>query len=282
MIVKKTEKKSNYLDLSKVERKEISIQFSLDGFSFCVQDLDLLEYIYFKTFTFSSKIKNPEELLKHIKQLFITEEELSQNFETINVIHENNLSSFVPMALFNKNNIKDYISFNNKTYKSDYFIYDQLATQDMNAVYIPYINVNNFLIDQFGSFYYKHYSSILVETLLNNFSINNEKYLFIHATKTHLEIIACQNKKLLFYNSFDYITKEDFIYYILFTIEQLKLNTETINLQFLGTIDLKSDLYEITYQYIRNVSFIEDKFKFNSIIGIDNKIIRENFSLFHF
>jgi hypothetical protein len=62
---------------------------------------------------------------------------------------------------------------------------------------------------------------------------------------------------LLFFNSFDYQTKEDFIYYLLFTTEQLNLNPEYIKLQLLGDISEESEWFEMAYTYIRNVSLLD-------------------------
>ena len=41
----------------------------------------------------------------------------------------------------------------------------------------------------------------------------------------------------------------------LFTIEQVEIDTETIDFIFLGNIGLNDDMYSLAYQYIRNVSF---------------------------
>lgn len=281
MMVKKIKRKNNHLDFSTIENLELSIQFSLDGFSFCLSNTDLDEFVSFHKYEFNEYSKNPELLLNNIMQIFIEEEDLRLNYSKINVIHENNLVSFVPKVLFDESQLKNYLSFNIKTYESDFLVYDGLVNQEMNAVFIPYINVNNFLIDQYGSFTYKHYSSILVENLLNFFESKEGTSFFVNVTALHFEIIVSKNKKLIFYNSFEHHTKEDFIYYILFTIEQLSLNVETLKLQFLGTINIESELYQIAYKYIRNISFIENNFKhLNNIV--DAKLIRENFSLFHF
>ena len=61
--------------------------------------------------------------------------------------------------------------------------------------------------------------------------------------------------KLLLYNTFEYNTNEDFIYYILFVLEQLNLNPETINLVFLSDVIENDELHSIAYKYIRNVTF---------------------------
>ncbi len=274
-------RKINNLELLKIEHKELSIQFSLDGFSFCVYDLDLQEFVAFYKYEFS-KVKTPEQLLDAIKQLFVSENNLRITYDKVKVIHHNNLISFVPKVMFDEANLSEYVSFNNKIYNNDFFAFDTIINQEMNAVYIPYVNINNFFIDQYGSFLYKHASSILVEKLLNQFSKSHETTFFVNVNKTDFQIIISKNKKLLFFNSFQYVTKEDFIYYILFTMEQLKLNTEEIDLKLLGKISKEDALYQITYKYVRNVEILSNDFSFNKHVEIDNKIIRENLSLFHF
>jgi len=48
--------------------------------------------------------------------------------------------------------------------------------------------------------------------------------MFVNLDNKHFEIVVIANNKLILYNSFKYQTKEDYIYYILFTAEQLELN----------------------------------------------------------
>ena len=83
------------------------------------------------------------------------------------------------------------------------------------------------------------------------------RYFYVHFSKIKFEIVVVQNQKLLLFNSFDFITKEDFIYYLLFTTEQLNLNPEHFKVQLLGLISEDSELFEIAYKYIRNVSLLD-------------------------
>ncbi len=280
MITKIEKKKSKHLALQQIENKQLSIQFSLDGFSFCVTDLDLLQHIIFLKYKFNNKILNPITVLSSIKKIFIEEPILQEKYNKVVVIHVNNFSTFVPKALFDKDNLANYIKFNNKIFESDFFTYDTIANQDMFAVYVPYVNINNFFIDQFGTFDYKHSSSILVEKTANEYVKNNATYFFINVAKNHFDIVVHRNKKLQLYNTFSYTTKEDFIYYILFVMEQLKLDVERIPLILLGEIKEGDTLYEELYKYIRNVSFLEENTMYDSIIEIDETIKRENFILF--
>jgi len=77
--------------------------------------------------------------------------------------------------------------------------------------------------------------------------------MHVHINKNHFEIIVTNQGKLELYNTFNYKTKEDFIYYILFAAEQLSLNPETLIFEFIGSINVDDDLYKIAYKYIRHI-----------------------------
>ncbi len=236
--------------------KDVSIQFSLGGFSFCISNSITKEIQHFTTHTFEEPIATPELLLSKIEELFNDFKALKQDFDTVTVIHQNNLSTLVPTPLFNENELKVYLEYNIKTLTNDFIAFDSLSQLDIKNVYVPYININNFFFQQFGEFEYKHYSTVLIDKLILHSKNNSEKQFFVNVAETSFDIVVIENSKLLFYNSFSYNTKEDFIYYILFTAEQLKLNPEKFLLYFIGDVEKDSEIYHITYQYVRNVDFI--------------------------
>ena len=236
--------------------KKLSIQVSLTGLSFCCFDtlndtVTSFNEVHFDTFHKATKI---EDLFA---DAFRDYPELKDSYDEILVIHNNNLSTFVPAPLFDENFLGSYLQYNTKVFKTDFFAFDEIANYEMNAVYIPYVNINNFFIDQFGAFDYKHANSILVSKLLVASKNKDDKKMFVHINSEHFEIIVVQNQKLLLFNSFDYNTPEDFLYYILFTAEQLNLNPENFPLELIGNIDTESDYFKIAYKYIRNVSLID-------------------------
>ena len=82
-------------------------------------------------------------------------------------------------------------------FENDFFTFDALPKHEMNAVYIPYVNMNNFFIDYFGSFNYQHSSTILVAKLLEFHTVDDTKIMYVHVAENHFEIIIIQNQKLL-------------------------------------------------------------------------------------
>ena len=66
--------------------------------------------------------------------------------------------------------------------------------------------------------------------------------------------MVIDKNQLKIYNSFNYQTKEDFVYYILFACEQLSLNPELIETEVFGELDKHSEYYSMLYTYIRNIT----------------------------
>ena len=263
MIEKTVLKKNSNISLEKTKDISLSIQFSLDGFSFCVIDINTSETIFFTDYIFDKSKKNPIDLLSQIETIFKEDTNLQLHYNSVLVIHQNNLSTLVPSKYFNEASLKSYLNFNIKTLKSDYFTFDDLPSLETKNVYIPYVNINNYLFQNFGEFEYKHYNSVLLEKL-NKIEHTNKSTMYVHVSKNNFEIIVFNKNKLAFSNTFTFKTKEDFIYYILFTAEQLAINTEEFHLYLIGDIYLESQLYKEVYTYIRNVFFLESK---NSIFN---------------
>ncbi|WP_296636630.1 DUF3822 family protein [Polaribacter sp.] len=256
-MTEKLQRKINNSSLDISNNITLSIQFSLDGFSFCITKNDTNEIQYYFTRSFTKTLKSPEKLLEKIKIIFEEEKELQKDFKKIRVIHENHLSALVPEAYFDKNLLVDYLDISIKTLKTDFIAFDTLQKIPAKNVYVPYVNINNYLFQSFGEFEYKHHHSVLLEKILQK-KINN-KAMYVNVAKTHLDIIVTNNSELLLINSFAFDTKEDFIYYILFVAEQLDLDTEKFLLTFSGLISKYDDIYMITYKYVRNINFVKIK-----------------------
>lgn len=236
--------------------KKLVLQVNLNGFSYCIKDtlnqkIDFVNTIDFVNYPKSIKIED------HFWKAFLDNRDLIKTYDEVIVLHDNNWNSFVPKALFNEELLSSYLQFNTKVFETDFFTFDTLSNYEINNVFVPFSNINNYLLDQFESFNYHQVNSILVEKLLAISKNIDEKLVFVHFGNSKFEIIIVQNQKLLFFNSFEFQTKEDFIYYLLFTAEQLNLNPENFKLQLLGEISKESAFFEIAFKYIRNISLLD-------------------------
>ncbi|NNC49462.1 MAG: DUF3822 family protein [Flaviramulus sp.] len=249
---------------SKPINLELSIQISLSGLSFCILNRDSNTITYLKEKPFEKNL-NPIEALDVLKEHFNDVIVFNNEFSKVTIIHDNDLSALVPKPLFNEDCLADYLKFNSKILKSDFITFDNILINDSVNVYVPYVNFNNFIYEKFGSFTYKHISTILIEEILSVEKNNEDSRIYVNVSSNHFETMAVKNSKLVLYNSFNYSSKEDFIYFILFTAEQLNLNPESLDLVLIGEISKNDELYNIAYKYIRNIRFgnRNDSYKFD-------------------
>ena len=115
------------------------------------------------------------------------------------------------------------------------------------------------MFEKFGNFNYYHSTTLLLENIFEDDKSFNLPKIYLNIYSNTFDLVAVKNDKLLLCNSFEFNTPEDFIYYILFCLEQLKMNPETIDLFVSGAINKGDSNHSILYKYIRNVSFYISK-----------------------
>lgn len=273
--------KNRSIDLNNLYETHLSIQLSLNGFSFCVLDktYDLVQKLVHHPF--KDAAAGPEDLLARIQSIFEKETLLQQKYGSVNVSHVNELSSLVPKPFFDESKLKDYIRYSSKTFDNDYIVWDEIENHDLINVYIPFVNVNNFLLERFGSFEYKHFSTVLITNLLSTYRYSEHPHIFIHLDRSRMYVLAISNNKLQLYNSFSFKTREDFLYYLLFAAEQLGMDPEDFELVLSGDIDKNSELYDIAYTYVRKIGLIENRFKYEFDTSVSESLKRKHMTLIH-
>jgi len=236
----------------------MTIQVSLIGMSFCTSDTLNSNVLAFENIEFDTS-ESTFKIEDTITNILNENPYFKESYDEIVVLYDNHLSTFVPEPLFDESYLGSYLQYNTKVYETDFFDFDTLTIAPIHNVFVPYVNINNVFVDYFGTFTYKHAATILVSRLLERSKNIDDKKMFVHMATNHFEIVVVQNQHLLLYNTFEYKTPEDLIYYLLFTAEQLNLNPEFFKLEFLGNIAEEDAFFKIAYKYIRNVSVLDVK-----------------------
>lgn len=105
----------------------------------------------------------------------------------------------------------------------------------------------------------RHASSVLVAELIRtNKERTDDIRVYLNIKDQCFEMIVLVGSCLLFANHFNFKTKEDFLYFLLFALEQLHLDAGWVPVYFLGMIEEDSKLVELTKRYVRDVRFKKD------------------------
>ncbi|WP_242535751.1 DUF3822 family protein [[Muricauda] lutisoli] len=225
----------------------------MNGLSFCVVDTITNKILAFERMSFKTPL-TPYLMLKELKEKLSKQGDVGTNFSEVMVIHKNNMFGLVPKPLFNKEELPNYLKFNAKIMPNDLIAYDEIPNQEIINVYVPYTNVNNYIFELFGEFEFKHSGTVLLNTLLNQNRTASEPVCYVQVSEREMEMMVISDKKLKFYNQFEYSNKEDFLYYLLFSLEQMQLDLEKVNLKLFGAVEEGDPIYDLCYQYIKNVS----------------------------
>ncbi len=264
--LKITQKINNSKD--NINNNTLSIHINENWVVFCLFSQEKL--IDIDKVVFLAK-KTPTFLLKTIKKYIksITETKAPK---AVKLIYYDNSSTLVPSVLFDEKNSLNFLKYNTNIKINDLAANDSILNNEVTNVFIPYVNINNYIFDKFKTFDFFHYSSLLIQLLSLEISDNFSEKIFLNLNDGFIDILYFKNKKLEFYNTFDNSCNEDILYYLLFCLNQLNLNPDKTHVACSGNISLDSKIYELLYTYVRNVELLN----FDEIEGVNSDIIKSN------
>ena len=237
---------------------KLSIKISLSGFDLMLSKLEDNSIIDYKKYNFNKKALT--ENLSSKLDSFLNESKIDfSNVINVKLIISNKLSCLVPKELFDERLSLDYLKFNSKLIENDFASNDYIEELETYNVYLPFVNVNNYLVERFGSFEYYHSSTILLRKILKTTTNDSRTLFFTNIETDSFQVIIFKNKNLLYYNDFEYQTKEDILYFLLFVIEQNKEIKSDTKLNILGGISVNDKNFNFISQFIKNIVTFKTK-----------------------
>lgn len=239
----------------------LSIQLRLDGFSFAVFSSGSSKVLKIQDYrTHWNKGLNQEEKWQKLNLylLDILEKDSAAYMAFTSVITIIDHKEYHLQAPIYSDDAKseEAIDFNQKIKYSHTILNKEIWGIDSIVSFAIPSSISNSISDYFVKNKTLHISDVLINDIrIQHQNKNIDKRLYVYISNRDIHIIA-YDKELIFSNSFTYSTKEDFIYFILLAFEQLEMNPEEHSLYFMGEISRSSALFNITWQYIRNVHFM--------------------------
>lgn len=225
--------------------KRLSVQVGLTGLSFYGIDENGENF----NANFRYKKLLPEDLVEKIAECKESEKIDFHTFTQLEVYHDNELCTFVPKAFFKEELLPEYLKYNIHLQPEDYLVYDIIAGHDMVNVYLPFVNVNNYFLDYYGVFQYKHFSSVWVEKALNQEATSERQAIYLHLQTNTFYVVAIKKGKLQLFNFFEHQSPEDILYHVLNCAEKVRFKND-FTLKISGDTPLPHFL-ELVEQYVQ-------------------------------
>lgn len=268
-----------------ISKYRISIQLRLDGFSFAAIDPKNLKILQVQDYKLIEKTGLSHDL-KWIRVQEYFSQFISQNIflsglpKKVNIVIDHKEYTVIPESLFNREEIKQQLSFNQEIAYPFQAFANRISGTDRVLIGAIHQSLHLAILDSFDEVNIFHSSSVLQEEIYKihkNQKIG--KRLYVSVALHDMQILAMENENLLYSNSFAFTSKEDFVYFILLAYDQLEMNAEQDSLYFLGDINRTSAIYQICWQYIRNIHFVDQAIGLTAESGFDNMPISQFFIL---
>jgi len=263
---------SDNFNIALANSYHLSIQLGISHFSYCLLNTTTFTYDYAKIYTLSSV----DDTAAEITEIINNDALIKTEFSSESVAFVNFPSTLTPSSLYKKEEKATILAFNTEV-KGE-VLADTILSQKTHLIYSVPESILTIVSNFFPKAKQKAQESILIEQYgqLNN---NTEKaYLYLNQNK--VTITFFKENKLVFNNAFTYITKEDLLYFVLFSFEQLKLSTEKIEVILFGAIEKDDEYFNLLYDYIRNLKLGKRPHQFNFPTEFDSLAEHKYFGLF--
>ena len=232
------------------EKCHLSVEIGLNNFSYCLFDTLTFTYILLKKFEFQAK--DIKESCEKITNIIASEDLLQKEFYSSLLAFNNFPSTLIPTPFYKEEKNREILSFNHEI---EEVLTDKMHQMDAVNIYSVPTELLNLINKSFPNTQKKCNSSILIDQLLLQNEKTEKTIVYASIEKKKLEVCVLSENKLEFHNSFTTDTKEDLLYFLLFSMEQLGLSPEKTELVLLDDILKSDEKYNLLYQYVRNISF---------------------------
>ena len=262
---------SDNFNIALANSYHLSIQLGISHFSYCLLNTTTLTYDYAKIHTLSLADDTTAEITEIINNDAIIKAEFSSQ----SVAFVNFPSTLVPSSLYKRKEAEAILAFNTEVKET--VLTDTILSQKARLIYSVPENILTIVSDFFPKAKQKAQESILIQQY-SQFNNTEKAYLYFNQKKVTITFFT--GNKLIFNNSFDYLTKEDLLYFVLFSFKQLKLSTEIIEVTLFGSIEKNDEYFNLLYEYVRNIKLGKRPHQFTFPSEFNSLAEHKSFGLF--
>ncbi len=237
-------------DLNFTPEYYLSIQFSLDGFSFCIRDGLQNKYIYLFHKEFSG---NPKFLHRKLKDIYSEFEILNGDFKRTKLIFSSpGRMMLLPKSFFEERHGQAICQLNMDLADDEEFCclpvkpFDQVLQMAMPRKVKQFVNG-------------KHPGVVIQNELALQLSASARQtslhpVMNVLLYRNQLTLTLLDQTTIRFCNSFKYRNDNDLLYYILNVVQSEQVNELTIQLS--GRVNKRSPIYHLLRQYFKDVTIV--------------------------
>jgi hypothetical protein len=198
-------------------------------------------------------VKPGEKLADSLESLAATNEFFAHSYAQVEIGIAGAHYTLVPNALFDGANKEQLLKFNHAVAADETVLADEIFSAGSYCVYSVEARVKQLFDKVFPNNHMRHQATCLIESL-SSLSSKTHKTCLVNVHADRLDI-ALYHKKLTFFNSFSFQATEDFLYFVLASLEQNGFALEETEIVLAGEIEAGSALHNTLKKYMPLLRF---------------------------
>lgn len=245
---------------------KLSIEVSLNGICYCVINTSNNTFIALEYIPFSDA-GSTEELITKLYSSYKHHELLNKNYKETLILYKASKSTLIPAELYREADKMLFFKFNHRQSESETVLNQPLNNLKAQLLYAIPTKLMNELELIFKKPTLRSHAGSLIENLLFQ-NKDKDVRVYLHVQNKTFDIAVLRNKDLILYNHYQYTQPEELVYFVVFTMNQLKLNTQKTPVVFLGELSKQSEEIALLAKYIQNITYgaRNETFRYNTAI----------------
>jgi hypothetical protein len=234
----------------------VSIQVNQDGLAYCVCDNTSGIHLVFKKFKFEHAHLTGD-ILEKTSIILNKDEILGLRFHSVKYLGYTRQSTLVPTEFFDKAHIRDYLIFNygNEIEKEVYSNY--IPVQDIYSVFALPRDLVSLITYHFKKVEFLSQTTPFLKYLTVMKDTFKDHIVYVGLNPDFFDIACMSDSHLRLYNTFQYTSENDLLYFILYVYRQLAFDPDKVPLLIAGEHSSKISYYEILKQYITQLKYAD-------------------------
>ena len=258
----------------------LCLEFGQDEILITLLNKRNLEYLAFeeiKLYDLSDFQTNTEEIESALDNSKLLKLKKSTSSCTIH----NNLSTIVPNVLFNEDKTERYLNLSFEMVDNCKYLNNSFQNLDARNVFAIPKNIWRLLKKSVKGAEFYHFSTFLIDYLLLKYKNDSNTRAVLVTNDDNFQLLILKGHELIFYNHFNYHHEDDLVYFVMFTLEQLKIDKSKLRMTSTGVLSPQSSHLQKLAKYAGEITEEKPDVNLNSNINWPKEVLNFNFSLFN-
>ncbi len=247
---------NNSFNVQKSSTYHLSVQLSLDGYSFTIADAIRKRFNAIRHVPFTSHFEDTNgQYLDFIKTAFEKDAFLGKNYKAVNFVYAFSNFIIIPQNSFSREDLKNTYLLHYELRDDEEIQFNFVKEYNLYIVFSVPSDLTNLLVTKFPQVEFHHQASVWLKSIFQS-EISDTEFSSVYFNSDYFLLFYGKNGMPQLINAFQFASKDEMIYKLVDAFHSIGLEAAKFNFLLAGDIDDKGELYKKINAYFPFNSFM--------------------------